>query len=171
MDQPIGLRSKTLLKHRSFPVLSAEGTSASNPTPRCLPLCYVISMWTIPLILLTALHLHAQCTKPWCHMLGSFTVSAAGCARATRFARVLMSATRFVRRHWQQHQSACDTFACACDTARHHEDHCESCSENCLLYSSCFSHVVAEYFIAVVSNISRSVVVEPLPASLILSTQ
>lgn len=96
MDQPIGLRSKTLLKHRSFPVVSAEGTSASNPTPHCLPLCYVISMWTIPPILLTALHLHAQCTKPRCHMLGSFTVSAAGCARATRFARVLMSAARFV---------------------------------------------------------------------------
>lgn len=74
-------------------------------------------------------------------------------------------------RHWQRHQSACDTSACACDTARRHEDHGESCSENCLLYSSCFSHVAAEYFIAVVSHISQSVVVEPLPASLILSTQ
>lgn len=72
-------------------------------------------------------------------------------ARATRSARVLMSAAL--------HRSACDTSARACDTARRREDHGESRSENCLLYSSCFSHVVAEYFIAVVSHISRSVVV------------
>lgn len=113
VDKPIGLRSKNLLT--SIPSCSVFGecTSASNPIPYSLPLCYVISMCTSyfsdfadRFLFACAAHIT---TMPYAWQLYSFSSrQRLGCTLCSSSRVSLVS----LHRHWQEDQSACDTSLC-----------------------------------------------------------
>lgn len=113
VDKPIGLRSKNLLA--SIPSCSVFGecTSASNPTPHSLPLCYVISMRTSyfydfadRFLFACAAHITAM---PYDRQLYGFcSRQRPGCTLCTSSRVSLVS----LHRRWQEDQTACDTSLC-----------------------------------------------------------